>query len=133
MVSVNRQRRLERSLVGYRDQLLCSTIVEHQSSTDFSVRSFVRSFVRVCHTCSSVFSNVYHATQNSPMYVTPPSFLRCMSHSPEFSDVCHTAQNFPMYVTPPGFLRGMSHSPEFSNVGHTTQFSPMYVTPLSFL
>ena len=41
---------------------------------------------------TSVRNFVCHTAQNSPMYVTLPSFLQCMSHSPVFSDVCHTTQ-----------------------------------------
>ena len=67
------------------------------------------------------FLNVCCTTEFSLMFVTPPSFLRSMSHSLE-SKVCHTTQFFPMYVTKPRILRC-----------HTTQFSPMFVTPSSFL
>ena len=45
-------------------------------------------------------------------YVTQPSFLLYMSQHPVFSNVCHTAQNSPMYVTPASFLRCMSHGYE---------------------
>ena len=102
-----------------------SLIVFHDSGTlnikKFSVCTSVRPRFFLC-------KNVCHATQFSPVYVTQPRILRCMSHHPVFSDVCHTAQNSPMYVTPPSFLQYMSRNPKFSNVCHTTQFSLMYVT-----
>ena len=77
------------------------------------------------YTHQPVFSDVYHTPQNSPMYVTPSSFLRCMSHSPEFFDVCHTTQFSSMYVTQPRIFRCTSYT-VFSNVCHRAQNSPMY-------
>ena len=135
---------------------LCSTIVEHQIRTQFSVCpsiayvtqpeifqciSHYLVFSNIYHTAKNlqwmshfpVFFNVCHTPKNSSIYMTQHSFLQCNSHNPVFSNVCLTALNSPMYVSQPGILQCISHSPEFFNKCHTIQFSLMYVTQPSFL
>ena len=64
------------------------------------------------------------------MYVTPRSFLQCISHKLEFSNVCHTTQFSPIYVTQPRILQCISHHPVISNVCHTVQvMSPAVISP----
>ena len=101
------------------DEIYCTDLVKitiivfHDSGT-LNIGSF-SICLSVCMSRNTDFSftqisplyDVCHTTLFSPMYVTQPRILRCMSHHPVFSNVCHTVQNSPMYVTPSSFLQCM--------------------------
>ena len=103
---------------------LCGKVIVFHGSVTPKVHRFlrlfvcssIRPFVHVCHTCSSVFSNVCHI----------PSFLQCMSHSPEFSNVFHTTQFSPMYIIQPSSLKCMTDHPVFTDECQIAQYFPLY-------